>query len=49
MLTVDVEQAVTHYNDPQVLAQVSEGLGEAMVGVNVAKLPESEKMQGRGW
>ncbi|KAF3930028.1 hypothetical protein ABW19_dt0201640 [Dactylella cylindrospora] len=44
-----IVQAVTHYNDPQVLAKVSEGLGEAMVGVSVSKLPESEKMQGRGW
>ncbi|KAF3923751.1 hypothetical protein ABW20_dc0109812 [Dactylellina cionopaga] len=44
-----IVQAVTHYNDPKVLAEVSEGLGEAMVGVSVSKLPESEKMQGRGW
>ncbi|KAF3901826.1 hypothetical protein AA313_de0207316 [Arthrobotrys entomopaga] len=44
-----IVQAVTHYNNPQILAEVSEGLGEAMVGVSVAKLPESEKLQGRGW
>ncbi|EPS42626.1 hypothetical protein H072_3418 [Dactylellina haptotyla CBS 200.50] len=44
-----IVQAVTHFNNPQVLAEVSEGLGEAMVGISVAKLPESEKLQGRGW
>jgi len=44
-----IVQAVTHYNDPQILAKVSSGLGEAMVGLNVDKMPESEKLQGRGW
>ncbi|EWC47828.1 pyridoxine biosynthesis protein pyroA [Drechslerella stenobrocha 248] len=44
-----IVQAVTHFNNPQVLAEVSEGLGEAMVGVSVSSLPESEKLQGRGW
>ncbi|RVD90262.1 uncharacterized protein DFL_001237 [Arthrobotrys flagrans] len=44
-----IVQAVTHYNNPQVLAEVSEGLGEAMVGVSVSSLPESQKLQGRGW
>ncbi|KAI9888930.1 MAG: Pyridoxal 5'-phosphate synthase subunit snz1 [Vezdaea aestivalis] len=44
-----IVQAVTHYKDPNVLAEVSENLGEAMVGLNVAKLPEGEKMAGRGW
>jgi len=32
-----IVQAVTHYNDPEVLARVSEDLGEAMVGVNVPR------------
>ncbi|KAK6502424.1 Pyridoxal 5'-phosphate synthase subunit snz1 [Arthrobotrys conoides] len=44
-----IVQAVTHYNNPQILAEVSEGLGEAMVGVSVSSLPESQKLQGRGW
>ena len=44
-----IVQAVTHFRDPAVLAEVSEGLGEAMVGLNVGRLPESEKMAGRGW
>jgi pyridoxal 5'-phosphate synthase pdxS subunit len=44
-----IVQAVTHYNDPQVLAEVSENLGEAMVGINIDILPEAEKMAHRGW
>lgn len=44
-----IVQAVTHYKDAKVLAEVSEGLGEAMVGINVQKMPEADKMAGRGW
>ncbi|KAJ5665578.1 hypothetical protein N7523_009232 [Penicillium sp. IBT 18751x] len=44
-----IVQAVTHFKDPKVLAQVSEGLGEAMVGINVQKMPETDKLAGRGW
>ena len=34
-----IVQAVTHYNDPAILAEVSKDLGEAMVGINVSALP----------
>ncbi|MBV7339015.1 pyridoxal 5'-phosphate synthase lyase subunit PdxS [Chloroflexi bacterium TSY] len=44
-----IVQAVTHYNDPQVLAEVSENLGAPMVGINMDALPEHEKMAHRGW
>jgi pyridoxal 5'-phosphate synthase pdxS subunit len=44
-----IVEAVTHYNDPDVLARVSRGLGEAMVGINVTTMPESEKIAHRGW
>ncbi|KAJ5134103.1 hypothetical protein N7448_000876 [Penicillium atrosanguineum] len=44
-----IVQAVTHFKDPKVLASVSEGLGEAMVGINVQKMPEADKLAGRGW
>ena len=44
-----IVQAVTHFKDPSVLAEVSGGLGEAMVGLNVGKMAEGEKMAGRGW
>jgi len=41
--------ATTHYNDPDVVARASEGLGEAMRGIDVAKLAEQELLQTRGW
>ncbi len=44
-----IVEAVTHFNDPDVLAQVSRGLGEAMVGINVSGMPEADKIAGRGW
>jgi len=44
-----IVQAVTHYNDPKILAEVSENLGEPMVGINIDTLPEQEKMAHRGW
>lgn len=44
-----IVRAVTHYNDPAVLAEVSEDLGQAMVGINLDFLPEEEKLAKRGW
>lgn len=44
-----IVQAVTHYKDPKVLASVSEGLGEAMVGINVSQMSEADKLAKRGW
>ncbi len=44
-----IVQAVTHYNDPHILAEVSENLGAPMVGISVNELPEEEKMAERGW
>ena len=44
-----IVQAVTHFQDPHVLAEVSSNLGEAMVGLNVGKMAEGEKLAGRGW
>jgi pyridoxal 5'-phosphate synthase pdxS subunit len=44
-----IVQAVTHYNDPKVLADVSEDLGEAMVGINIDDLTEDQKLAKRGW
>ncbi|MCP4426097.1 MAG: pyridoxal 5'-phosphate synthase lyase subunit PdxS, partial [Chloroflexi bacterium] len=38
-----------HYNNPQILAEVSENLGEPMVGINVSSLPEEEQLATRGW
>lgn len=44
-----IVQAVTHFRDPEILADISTGLGEAMVGINLDTLSEQEKMAGRGW
>jgi pyridoxal 5'-phosphate synthase pdxS subunit len=44
-----IVEAVTHYNDPEILAEVSKGLGEAMVGIGVSELPETERLAQRGW
>lgn len=46
---IAIVKAATHYRDPEILAQVSEGIGQAMRGLDVAKLPEAELLQTRGW
>ncbi len=44
-----IVKAATYYNDPQKLLEASEELGIGMFGIDVAKLPESELLQTRGW
>ncbi|HVW10685.1 MAG TPA: pyridoxal 5'-phosphate synthase lyase subunit PdxS [Bryobacteraceae bacterium] len=44
-----IVMATTYYKDPQKLLEASEGLGTAMPGLEISKLPESELMQTRGW
>ncbi len=44
-----IVRAVTHYQDPQVLLEVSADLADAMPGLDVATLDESELLQTRGW
>jgi len=41
--------ATTHFKDPDEVAKASEGLGDAMPGIDVARLPEDELLQTRGW
>ena len=41
--------ATTNFNDPEVLAQVSEGLGEAMPGLEISSISPEHRMQERGW
>lgn len=43
-----IVKAVTHYRDPEVLVEVSEGLGEPMRGLDIAAMPEEELLQTRG-
>jgi pyridoxal 5'-phosphate synthase pdxS subunit len=44
-----IVKAATYFNDPVKLLEASEELGEAMRGLDVSKLPESELLQTRGW
>ncbi|RJO67048.1 MAG: pyridoxal 5'-phosphate synthase lyase subunit PdxS [Myxococcales bacterium] len=44
-----IVQAVTHYNNPKIIAEVSKGLGEAMVGINLDTLAENDRLAKRGW
>jgi pyridoxal 5'-phosphate synthase pdxS subunit len=44
-----IVKAVTHYQDANILAEVSKDLGEPMVGRNISQMPEAEKIAGRGW
>ncbi len=44
-----IVKAVTHFRDAHILADVSRGLGEPMVGRTVSAMPESERIAGRGW
>ena len=44
-----IVEATTHYNDPEILARVSAGLGEPMVGISTQTLDPSELLERRGW
>lgn len=44
-----IVEATTHFNDPEIIAQVSKGLGEAMVGINLDQIPAEQRMAQRGW
>jgi pyridoxal 5'-phosphate synthase pdxS subunit len=44
-----IVESVTHFNNPQILADVSKDLGQPMVGINVSSLSEEEMLGERGW
>ncbi|GIV19073.1 MAG: pyridoxal 5'-phosphate synthase subunit PdxS [Armatimonadota bacterium] len=44
-----IVDAVTYYNDPKILAEISEDLGEPMVGIDIRQLEEKELLAPRGW
>jgi pyridoxal 5'-phosphate synthase pdxS subunit len=44
-----IVEAVTHYNDPVILAEISKGLGAAMPGLEISAIPEAELLAQRGW
>ncbi len=44
-----IVEATTHYNNPEIIANVSKGLGEAMVGIEIHQLPREQLLADRGW
>jgi pyridoxal 5'-phosphate synthase pdxS subunit len=44
-----IVEATTHYNDPELLAHISKGLGEPMVGIEISAIPTEQVMAVRGW
>ncbi|MDT4918355.1 MAG: pyridoxal 5-phosphate synthase pdxS subunit, partial [Pseudonocardiales bacterium] len=44
-----IVKATTFFDDPDVVAKVSRGLGEAMVGINVDEIPQPHRLAERGW
>ncbi|MFP4546046.1 MAG: pyridoxal 5'-phosphate synthase lyase subunit PdxS [Methanomassiliicoccales archaeon] len=44
-----IVEAVTNYDDPSVLAEISKNLGDAMVGITIESIVEEERLQERGW
>lgn len=44
-----IVEATTHYRDAEIIARVSKGLGEAMVGINIDQIPAEQLMAKRGW
>jgi len=44
-----IVEATAHFDNPDILARVSENLGEPMVGINVSSLEAGERLAGRGW
>ena len=44
-----IVEAVTHFNDPAIVAEVSKGLGEPMVGLEIGTLREEQLLSTRGW
>ena len=48
-IRAEVAALAAAFNDPEVVAEASRGLGEAMVGINVADLPAPHRLAERGW
>jgi pyridoxal 5'-phosphate synthase pdxS subunit len=44
-----IVEATTHFEDPSVIAKVSRGLGEPMVGIEISQLPTEQRYADRGW
>lgn len=44
-----IVQAVTHFRNPHIIAEVSKNLGEAMVGIEISQIPREQVLSERGW
>ena len=44
-----IVKAVSRFDKPEILAEVSAGLGEAMPGISLSDMPEADRMARRGW
>jgi len=44
-----IVEAVAHYNEPEIISEVSKNLGEAMVGIEIETIPKEQLLQERGW
>src|SRR5919106_4393768 len=44
-----IVEATTYPSDPDIIAKVSRGLGDAMTGINLADIPKTERLASRGW
>jgi pyridoxal 5'-phosphate synthase pdxS subunit len=44
-----IVEAVLHWDEPEIIADVSRGLGEAMKGIEIEDIPKEERLQERGW
>ncbi len=44
-----IVKATTHFQDPEIIAEVSKNLGEAMPGLDIKQIPEEELLASRGW
>lgn len=44
-----IVEATTHYNEPEIIAAASKGLGEAMVGLEICTISQEYLLAGRGW
>jgi pyridoxal 5'-phosphate synthase pdxS subunit len=44
-----IVEAVAHYDEPDVIAEVSKNLGDAMLGIEISMIPKEQLLQERGW
>ena len=49
LMAAAIVKATTHFDNPDMLAEISAGLGKAMPGLEVNKMDDSERLEKRGW